>query len=82
MEYLGYTVSNGKISVSSKKFEAVKDRPLPTTQKEGPSYVRFCDLYAKFTHHFIDLMAPLMDLKTNEIQATEGYADAYMIGSH
>jgi hypothetical protein len=33
MEYLGYTMLAGKISVSTKKVEAVADRPLPTTQK-------------------------------------------------
>jgi hypothetical protein len=34
MEYLGYTVSARKISVSTKKVEAVADWPVPTTQKE------------------------------------------------
>eukprot|EP00961_Rhodomonas_salina_P113788 1530209-Rhodomonas_salina.1 len=36
MEYLGYTVSAGKISVSTKKVEAVADWPVPKTQKERP----------------------------------------------
>jgi hypothetical protein len=35
MEYLGYTVSAGKISVSTKKVEAVADWPVPTTRKEA-----------------------------------------------
>jgi hypothetical protein len=40
MEYLGYTVSAGKISVSTKKVEAVADWPVPTTQKEfAVSYI-------------------------------------------
>jgi hypothetical protein len=39
MEYLGYTVSAGKISVSTKKVEAVADWPVPTTQKEVRSFV-------------------------------------------
>jgi hypothetical protein len=33
IKYLGYTLSNGKISVSSKKFEVVKDWQAPTTHK-------------------------------------------------
>jgi hypothetical protein len=31
MEYLGYIVSAGKISVSTKKVEAVEDWPVPKT---------------------------------------------------
>jgi hypothetical protein len=31
MEYLGYTVSHGKISVSTTEVEAVADWPVPTT---------------------------------------------------
>jgi hypothetical protein len=62
MEYLGYTVSAGKISVSTKKVEAAADWLVPTTQKEVRSFVHFCNLYAKFIHHFSDLTAPLTDL--------------------
>jgi hypothetical protein len=52
MEYLGYTVSAGNISVSTKKVEAVADRPVPKTQKEVRSFVEFCNFYARFIHHF------------------------------
>jgi hypothetical protein len=62
MEYLGYTVSASKILVSTKKVEAVVDWLVPTTQKEVRSFVQFCDLYARFIHHFSDLTAPLTDL--------------------
>jgi hypothetical protein len=41
MEYLGYTVSAGKISVSTKKVEAAADWPVPKTQKEVRSFVQF-----------------------------------------
>jgi hypothetical protein len=61
MEYLGYNVSDHKISVSRKKVEAVADLPVPTTQKEGRSFVQFCNFYARFIHHFSDLTAPLTD---------------------
>jgi hypothetical protein len=62
MEYLSYTLSDGKISVSTKKVEAVADWPLPKTQKEVRSFVQFCNFYARFIHHFSDLTAPLADL--------------------
>jgi hypothetical protein len=62
MEYLGYTVSAGKISVSTKKVEAAADWPVPKTQKEVRSFLQFCNFYARFIHHFSDLTAPLTDL--------------------
>jgi hypothetical protein len=62
MEYLGYTVSAGKISVSTKKVEAVADWQVPKTQKEVLSFVKFFNFYARFIHHFSDLAAPLTDL--------------------
>jgi small nuclear ribonucleoprotein (snRNP)-like protein len=43
MEYLGYTVSAGEISVSTKKVEAVADRLVPKTQKEVRNFVQFCN---------------------------------------
>jgi hypothetical protein len=39
MKYMGFTVSAGKISVSTKKVEAVADWRVPTTQKEVRSFV-------------------------------------------
>jgi hypothetical protein len=62
MEYMGYTVSDGEISVFTKKVEAVADWPVPTTQKEVRSFVQLCNFYARFIHHFSDLTAPLTDL--------------------
>jgi hypothetical protein len=62
MEYLGYTVSVGKMSVSTKKVEAVADWLVPTTQKEVRSFVQFWNFYDIFIHHFGDLTAPWTDL--------------------
>jgi hypothetical protein len=62
MEYWDYTVPASKISVSTRKVEAVVDWLVPTMQKEVRSFVQFCNLYAKFIHHFSYLTAPLTDL--------------------
>jgi hypothetical protein len=40
IEYLGYTVSAGEFSVSTKKVEAVAYWPVPTTQKEIRTFVQ------------------------------------------
>jgi hypothetical protein len=61
MEYLGYNVSIGTISVSTKKVEAVTIWRVHATQ-EVRSFVQFCNFYAKLIHHFSDLTAPLTDL--------------------
>jgi hypothetical protein len=39
IKYVGYTVFAGKTSVSTKKVEAVADRPVPMTQKGVRSFV-------------------------------------------
>jgi hypothetical protein len=62
MEYLGYIVSNGTISVSTKIVKAVAEGRVPTTHEEVRSFVLFLNFYAKFIHHFSDLTAPLPDL--------------------
>jgi hypothetical protein len=62
MEYLGYTVSVGQISISTKKVEAVANWPVPTTQKEVRNFLQSCNFYAIFVHHFSYLAAPLTDL--------------------
>jgi hypothetical protein len=62
MEYLAYSVSAGKISISTKKVEAVANWPVPTKQKEVRSFLQFCNFYARFIHHFSDLTATLTDL--------------------
>jgi hypothetical protein len=81
MEYLGYTVSAGKISVSTKKVEAVAGWPVPTTQKEVRSFVQLCNFYARFTHHFSDLTAPLTDLlrkcKPQKVTLTPACLEAF-----
>jgi hypothetical protein len=59
MEYLGCTVLDRNLSVSSTTAEAVKERPVPKTQRVIRNFVKFCIFYAKFIHHFSDLSWPL-----------------------
>jgi hypothetical protein len=81
MEYMGYIVSAGKISVSTKKVEAVADLPMPTTHKEVRSFVQFCNFYAILIHHFSDLTAPLADLLLRslpqKVTPTSAYLEAF-----
>jgi hypothetical protein len=61
-EYLGFIVGSGNIRTSQSKVAAVKDWPLPETQKQVKSFVAFFSFYRKFIHHFADCSAPLTDL--------------------
>ena len=61
-EYLGVIAGNGNLRPSPKKLEAVRNWPLPTTQKQVKSFVCFCSFYRKFVHHFSDCAAPLIQL--------------------
>ena len=61
-EYLGFIVGSGNVRTSQSKVAAVKDWPLPETQKQVKSFVAFCSFYRKFIHHFADCSAPLTDL--------------------
>jgi predicted polyphosphate/ATP-dependent NAD kinase len=58
MACLGYTVLASKISVSTKKVEAIADRLVPTTQKEVRGFVKFCTFHTILIHHFSDLTEP------------------------
>jgi hypothetical protein len=62
MEYLGCIVSGGKLSVSTKKAEAVNKWPVPKTRREVHIFVMSCDFYAKSTHNFTSMPAPLIYL--------------------
>jgi len=61
-EYLGVIVGNGTLRTAPDKISAVRDWPLPETQKQIKSFVQFCSYYGKFIHHFSDCAAPLTDL--------------------
>jgi hypothetical protein len=81
MEYLSDTVHVDKIHVSTKKFEAVADLPTPTMEKEVCIFVQFCNLYAKFVHHFSDLTAPFTGLLQNphphKVTRTLSFVEAF-----
>ena len=61
-KYLGLNVGNGTVRLDPEKIKAVKDWPLPSTQKELKSFVKFCSYYGRFIHHFSNCSAPLTDM--------------------
>lgn len=61
-EYLGVIAGNGCLRPSPDKIEAVRNWPLPETQRQVKSFVAFCSFYRKFIHHFADCSAPMTDM--------------------
>ena len=61
-EYLGVIAGNGSLRPSPDKIEAVRNWPLPETQRQVKSFVAFCSFYRKFVHHFADCSAALTDM--------------------
>ena len=55
-------VGNGCLRPSPDKIEAVRNWPLPETQRHVKSFVAFCSFYRKFVQHFADCSAPLIDM--------------------
>jgi hypothetical protein len=74
-EYLGFIVGSGNIRTSPSKLTAVKDWPLPETQKQVKSFVAFCSFYRKFIHHFADCSAPLTDLCRKSLPGKVAHSD-------
>jgi hypothetical protein len=61
-EYLGFIDENGNNKTTFVKVAILNDWPLPRTQKQNRSFVAFCSLYRKFTHHCVECSAPLSNL--------------------
>ena len=55
-------MGNGTVRPDPERIKAVKDWPLPTTQKELKSFVQFCSYCGRFIHHFSNCSAPLTDI--------------------
>jgi hypothetical protein len=59
---LGFIVGNSIVRTSPSKVAAIKDWPLPKTQKHIKYVVAFYSFYRLFIHHLADFSAPLTDL--------------------
>jgi len=75
-EYLGFIVGSGNVRTSPSKLTAVKDWPLPETQKLVKSFVAFCSFYRQFIHHFADCSAPLTDFCRKSLPGKVAHSDA------
>jgi transposase InsO family protein len=62
VDFLGHTITPGKIRMDRKKISAVKDWPLPTSVKEVQSFLGFANYYRRFIKNFSGIAKPLTEL--------------------
>ena len=62
VDYLGHTISPGKLSVPTTKCDALRDATYPTTKTQLRSFLGTCNVYRRFVEKFAFVSAPLTQL--------------------
>ncbi|GMJ07956.1 hypothetical protein HRI_004464800 [Hibiscus trionum] len=62
VDYLGYTISNGFISMDSKKVQCIVEWPTPTNIKELRGFLGLSGYYRRFIKGYGGIAKPLTDL--------------------
>lgn len=67
IEYLGFVIETGRITVDPKKVKAIEDYAPPTNLKSLQRFLGMVQWYRRFIQGFANIAAPLFELlKTNE----------------
>jgi len=66
VEYLGFIIEEGKVSMDQNKIEALKAWPEPKNQTEVRQFIGFGNFYRKFIRGYSDLARPLNELLKKE----------------
>ena len=62
IEFLGFVIENGKISMNPMKIKGITDWPAPVMVKQAQSFLEFCNFYHWFIHKYADISHSLNDL--------------------
>ena len=80
IEFLGFIISPGRISMDPGKIKAVQDWPVPRNVKDVQSFLGFANFYRKFIAGYSALAAPLSNLtkKDRKFEWTQRAEEAFL----
>jgi hypothetical protein len=62
VDYLGFIIKPGEISMDPSKLSGISDWPSPKTVKQVRSFLGFCNFYRRFIYRFSHMAKPLTEL--------------------
>jgi hypothetical protein len=62
IDYLGFTLTPGKIAMDKKKLAGINDWPSPKNLRQVRSWLGFCNFYRRFILNFSKIVKPLTNL--------------------
>lgn len=68
VSFLGFVVSEGRVSMDPEKVRAVQEWPTPTSRKELQRFLGFANFYRKFIRTFSHIASPLHALTSSKMQ--------------
>ena len=68
VNYLGLILEKGVTHMDPTKIEGIEFWPTPTSVKQVPSFMGFCNFYCPFIHQFAHVAKPLNALIRKDIQ--------------
>lgn len=66
VNYLGHTISRGKLSINPDRTDKVRNFPTPKTLKQLLRFTGLCAFYSRFIPNFSVIAAPLYALKSKD----------------
>ncbi len=67
VEFLGYTITQNKVTVSESKIKTIKDYPVPKSIKDIKKFLGLAGFYRKLLPNFSELVAPLSVMQCKNV---------------
>ncbi len=67
VEFLGYTITQNKVTVSESKIKPIKEYPVPKSIKDIKKFLGLAGFYTKLLANFSELVAPLSIMQCKNV---------------